>query len=350
MTSRRLRRASVALCRRLGVVVVGLGALGVNGRAEGQTATSARAGSRYPKVDLAVGYRVDPSWPAKPLPYVWGAMPGVAVDAQDRVWTFNRGKMPVQAFSPDGKLVEAWGEGLFKTPHGIRIGRDGNVWVTDVGLHVVQEFTPKGALLLTIGTAGKPGEDDRHLNQPTDVAVTPRGDVFISDGYGNNRVVHFDARGRFVKAWGKLGAKPGEFSLPHAVAVDSRGRLYVCDRNNARVQVFDPDGRFLSEWRNLMVPWGIWISAKDEVLLCGSSPMRWGEDKYLGLPPKDQLVMKLDTEGRVHELWTFPSGEPGKEKPGELDWLHGIGVDSHGGLYLGDIKGCRAQKFVRLGS
>jgi len=317
-------------------------------RGDESLAPRAASGPVYPKINTTVGYQVDPSWPVRPLQHKWGGVSAIAVDPQDRVWVFNRGRMPVQVFSSEGRLLDAWGEGLFKAAHGLRLDREGNVWVTDAHAHIVQEFTAKGKILLTLGTPDEPGEDDRHFNQPTDVAVTPRGDVYVSDGYTNNRVVRFDARGRFVRAWGRLGAKPGEFSLPHAVAVDSRGRVYVCDRNNGRIQVFDPDGAFLAEWRNLLVPWGIWIGPKDEILLCGSSPMRWGEGRSLGVPPKDQLVMKLNTDGRVLELWTFPTGQSGREQPGELNWLHAIAADSRGNLYLGDIQGCRVQRFTRL--
>jgi len=193
-----------------------------------------------------------------------------------------------------------------------------------------------------------PGEDATHLNRPTDVAITPAGDVFVADGYGNNRVVHFDREGRFVKAWGKMGTGPGEFSLPHSIVVDSRGRLYVADRNNARIQVFDPQGKFLTEWRNIMVPWGLAITAKDEIWACGCSPMTWRkDDRYLSCPPKDQLIVRFDTSGRVLQLWALPLGTEGKEQPGEVNWLHGVALDSQGNLYVGDIIGKRAQKLLR---
>lgn len=318
--------------------------------AKPRTAASAPAVTPpdYPRTNLAIGYEVDPDWPARPIEHQWGDVPGLTIDGAGRIWSFNRSKVPVQVFAPDGRLVDAWGQGVFKTPHGVRADPKGDVWFTDISNHVVQKFTPKGKLLMTLGTLGVPGEDGHHFNRPTDIVVAPRGDLFISDGYTNNRIAHFDAAGRFVKAWGKLGVEPGEFSLPHAIAMDSHGRLYVCDRNNARVQVFEQSSEFIAEWRNLMVPWGIWITPKDEVYLCGSSPMRWPKEGGFGTPPKDQVVMKLDTAGRVQELWTFPMGQTGKEQPGELNWLHGIAVDASGNLYLSDIKGRRIQKFVRL--
>jgi DNA-binding beta-propeller fold protein YncE len=180
------------------------------------------------------------------------------------------------------------------------------------------------------------------------MAMAPSGDVFVSDGYGNNRVVRFDAQGKFLKAWGRLGTEAGEFSLPHAIAIDSEQRLYVADRNNARVQVFDATGKFLAEWRNLIVPWGIWITPRDEIYVCGSSPTQWEDREEFGVPPKDQLMLVFSPDGRVRALWVFPKGIDGHEKPGELNWVHGIAVDSAGNLYLGDIKGKRVQRFLRV--
>lgn len=301
---------------------------------------------RYPRVDLAVGYEVEAQWPQR-RPEESAAVPGIAVDAKDQIWTFHRLDPPVRVYSRDGKLIRSWGKGQFKGSHQIKIDHEGNVWLADYALHVVRKFTPQGKLLLTLGTPGQSGADDKHLNAPTDMAITPLGEVFVADGYGNNRVVHFDAHGRFIKAWGRLGTRPGEFSLPHSIALDSSGRLYVADRNNARVQVFNQSGKFLAEWRNLLVPWSISITPKDEIYICGSSPMRWGEAPEFGVPPKDQLVMKFTAEGRLLELCTFPKGEDGSEQPGELNWVHGIAVDSSGDLYLGDIMGKRAQKFMR---
>lgn len=314
------------------------------------SAEAQRPPERYPKINTAIGYRLDPAWPQKPADAVWGAMPGIAVDKAGNIWTFNRGNIPIQVYAPDGKLIRMWGQGEFKNPHHIKVDREGNVWVADTQWHTVRKFTPEGKLLMTLGTPGEAGADDAHLNQPTDMAIAPSGDIFVADGYGNNRIVHFDAQGRFVKAWGELGVAPGQFSLPHAIAMDSRGRLYVADRNNVRIQVFDQKGKFLAQWKNLITPWGIWITPKDEIYVCGSSPMLWSETRgsMLGIPPKDQIVMKFAADGRVLELWTFPKGEDGKEKPGELNWVHAIAVDSSGALYLGDINGKRAQRFIRV--
>src|SRR5712692_1603584 len=144
------------------------------------------AESKYPKVNLAAAYVVVPQWPQKPAAYKWAAMPGVAVDAQDRVYVVTRADPPVQVYDADGKFLRAWGQDTIKVAHHIKIDGDGQVWIADIGNHVVEKYTPEGKLLLTLGTKGKPGRDKAHLDQPTDMAITPAGDVFVSDGYGNN--------------------------------------------------------------------------------------------------------------------------------------------------------------------
>ena len=298
-------------------------------------------------IDLSTKYKVDPNWPRRPRNAKWGEMPGVAVDAKDQVYLFTRADPPVQVYQADGKFVRSWGKEEVRTAHYMRFGADGNVWVADTGKHVVMQFTPEGKLLRTLGTPGKLGCDGTHLNQPTDMIATKDGEVFITDGYGNSRVAHFDAKGKFVKAWGKFGEAPGQFNLPHGIVVDSKGRLYVADRNNGRVQVFDREGKFLAQWSGLMVPWGLWINGKDEIWACGSSHMP-KKGKWRGLPPKDQILIKFDTSGKVLEAWSVPMVVKGKKpQPGQVNWLHAMALDSKGNIYLGDIKGRRAQKYVR---
>ncbi|MEE8450990.1 MAG: peptidyl-alpha-hydroxyglycine alpha-amidating lyase family protein [Thermoguttaceae bacterium] len=300
------------------------------------------------RVNLATSYRVDPSWPQRPDDVQWGKMAGVTIDAKGQIWLHTRANPPVQVYDADGRFIRGWGEDIIESAHYLRIDHEGKVWASDIGKHVIMQFTPEGKLLKTLGTPGEPGEDETHLNKPTDMAVTPDGDVFVSDGYGNSRIVHFDRHGKFVKAWGKRGTGPGEFNLPHSIVVDSQGILYVADRSNARIQVFDQTGKFLAQWCDLLVPWGLAVTGNDEIWACGSSPMVWPEDGgLLGCPPKDQLFMRLDRDGKLLQLWTIPKGEDGQEKPGELNWLHAIAEDAHGNIYAGDIIGERAQKFVR---
>jgi DNA-binding beta-propeller fold protein YncE len=342
-------------CRRVRRQFLGLGAFLVlaglyRGLAaqERERAPAVAARPSYPRTNLSTGYEPVASWPARPREMTWGAMAGIAISPSGQIWTFNRGPVPVQVYTADGELVSAWGQGRFREPHQVRIDRDGFVWLVDSGMHVVRKFTPDGKLLLTLGTPGEPGEDSAHLNRPTDLAVAPDGNIFVTDGYGNNRIVHFDGRGHFARTWGSLGPEPGQFSLPHSIALDSRGRLFVADRNNARVQVFDQEGRFLAEWRDLLVPWHIVITDGDEIYVCGSSPMRWPvlpiPGLVVGIPPKDQLIMVFTPDGRVTRLCTFPKGQ----HPGEVDWVHAMAVDRQGNLYLGDIQGKRVQKFLRL--
>ncbi len=316
------------------------------------TSEKAATESKYPQVNLAPWYEVDPTWPQRPAGVHFGHVPGIAVDKQDNVWIFTRTNNPVQVYSADGKFIRAWGDGVVSNAHHLKIDRTGNIWLSDVGFHVVRKFTPEGKLLQTFGVPGEKGADTQRLDMPTDVALAPNGDVFISDGYGNNRVVHFDKTGKFIRQWGTLGTGTGNFSIPHAIDMDSKGRLYVADRNNVRIQIYSQAGKLLDSWANVIVPWGFWVSAKDEIWVCGSSPMPWRNDpKYpgapLSCPPKDQVFMKFEPGGKVTQVWTVPKGEDGKEQPGDLNWLHCMAFDSKGNLYAGDIIGKRAQKFVR---
>ena len=316
------------------------GADGLRARAEAQAAAKPQA------VALSTRYKVDPDWPQRPDNVKWGDMPGIAVDTKDQVWLFTRAKPPIQVYSADGKFIRAWGQDVIGKAHGIGFDPASNVWVADNGKHVVMQFTPEGKLLKTLGTPGKTGCDETHFNQPTDMAITAAGDVFVSDGYGNNRVVHFDKDGKFVKAWGRKGFAPGEFDLPHGIALDSKGRLYVTDRNNGRVQVFDQSGKFLAQWAGLMVPWGFHVTPRDEIWVCGSSHME-RKGKWRGLPPKDQVLVVFNPAGKVLAQWRIPKGRDGKEQAGEVNWLHAVALDSKGNIYVGDIRGRRAQKFVR---
>ena len=304
----------------------------------------------YPRDNVTWGYEVDASWPQGKSAYPWKAMPGIAIDDQGLIWTLNRGEMPVQVYTPEGRLVTQWGKDYFVSPHQIRFGVDGHVWIADSKAHAVYKFTRDGDKLVTIGVPGEPGEDNRHLKLPTDMVEAPSGEVFISDGYGNNRVVVCNPDGEIIRTWGELGTQPGQLSLPHSIARDSLGRIFVADRNNSRVQVFTEQGKFLAEWVNLCQPWTIRITVTDEVYICGASPTQWRmEDQQLGIPPKDQIVMKFDTNGRVLAWWRFPQGpdEPDMGvKPGELSWVHGLAIDLQGNVYLGDIMGQRAQRFL----
>jgi peptidylamidoglycolate lyase len=298
----------------------------------------------YPLEQTVIEYVVDPHWPRRPAELgPRQAVPGVAVDDQDRIWCVERTDVPVQVYSAEGELLHSWGKDHFQAVHSIRFAPDGNVWISDFARHVVEKFTPEGELLMTLGVPGERGTDETRLNRPTDMAITPEGDIFVSDGYGNRRVVHFDRNGKFVKTWGEFGSEPGQFVLPHAIVLDSRGVLYVADRNSGRIKLFNQEGELLDQWTNLIMPWGLWISAEDELWACGSSPQWWRRDGEYP-PPKDQLFMRFSTDGRLQQLWSVPVGV---EAPGECNWVHCVAFDSEGNMYAGDIQGKRLQKFVR---
>ncbi len=294
-----------------------------------------------------VNYVVNSTWPEKPDRFRWGQMPGIAVDGRDQIYIFTRNQPTVQVYKTDGTLVRAWYMEDSSGSHFIRVGPKGNIWTANIAEHVVRKYSPRGKLLLTLGEIGVAGADKGHFDRPTDMAILPAGDIFVSDGYGNRRVVHFDAKGEYVNQWGQGGDGPGQFALPHSIVADSHKRLYVADRENARIQVFDTQGKLLAVWDDVITPWGLCMTKKDEIWACGSSVMKDENGKCLVLPPPDEILVKLDLKGKVLSRITLDKTKVPPGKSGELDWVHAIAVDSRGNLYLGDIQGKRAQKFIR---
>ncbi|MBM3810821.1 MAG: 6-bladed beta-propeller [Acidimicrobiia bacterium] len=225
----------------------------------------------YPHEGGLLKYRVQIRFGEEPdtMPDGWkfGRVSAVAADASGEVYVFHRGKKaePVVVFDGKGKYVRGWGKGLFGNPHGLRIDRGGNVWAVDNGDHLVMKFSREGKLLLTLGVRGKNAADDKHFYRPTDIAFSPdQKHFYVSDGYGNARVVKFTYDGKYVKAWGKHGTAPGEFNTVHSVAVDSKGLVYVSDRENNRIQIFDSEGKFLKQWTHLGATQNIFITGDDE--------------------------------------------------------------------------------------
>ncbi|HWU95807.1 MAG TPA: peptidyl-alpha-hydroxyglycine alpha-amidating lyase family protein, partial [Sphingomonas sp.] len=218
-------------------------------------------------------YAVVHGWPILPEGRVLGPCSGVAVTGKGEVLVLHRGnrgtdakglapvKEPVvEVFDgATGKLKREWGAGLFVVPHGISVGPGDHVWITDTGTSQVFEFTPDGALLRTLGERGVPGADATHFDRPTDVAPMPDGSFYVADGYGNSRVAKFAADGRLIFQWGTRGTGPGQFNIPHALAVDGKGRVFVADRVNDRVQVFDGTSHYLTEWKSPAIgrPFGL---------------------------------------------------------------------------------------------
>ncbi|MGE0406496.1 MAG: peptidyl-alpha-hydroxyglycine alpha-amidating lyase family protein [Candidatus Korobacteraceae bacterium] len=285
-------------------------------------------------------------------PWNFIQVPSMAVAPNGNVLLLHRGAHPIMEFEPSGKFVRSWGNGMFSEgkvvnippkdrpanssrysvvygpaacescgAHVVRVDPQGNIWLVDAGGHVVYKTDTQGRVLLQLGTKGVSGTDRSHFNLPTDVAFAPNGDIYISDGYGNARVVKFSPSGEFLLEFGKRGTGPGEFGLPHNVQVDAQGKVYVSDRDNQRIQVFDPSGKFLSEWAGTG----------------GISAM---------LIVKDQSGQeRIWTSGVLRDL----NGKP----LGRLNEVHssvhgGIAVTSSGDVYFGLLNGT-AQKFVKKG-
>jgi len=269
-------------------------------------------------------------WAKLPKGWNFGECSGVAVDAKDNVWVFNRGPHGVIQFDRDGNMLQAWSEVPVVSAHGIKVDPDGNVWLVDVLGHQVIKATPEGRVLMRFGNNGaQPGDNNTPYayNRPTAVAFEPNGTYFVSDGYVNSRVVRYSKDGEFQLQWGRKGTGEGEFDLVHDVALDAGGRVYVADRTNERVQIFDRDGHFLGQWRNVGAAWGLAYASR--------------ENAFYMADGKNNRVVKLNLDGQVLGVL----GSFGKT-PGKFDFVHHLAVDSTGAIYTVEIKNWRVQKFA----
>ncbi len=227
----------------------------------------------YPHEGGLLKYRVQIRFgfePENTMPKGWyfGRVSAVATDSSGEVYVFQRGEDadPIVVFDKDGKYLRSWGRDLdFGNEHGLRVDRDDNIWITDNGNHQVMKFTREGKLLLTLGVRGESGEDDKHFFRPADITFGPDGSLYVADGYGNARVVKFSPEGEYITAWGKHGTGESEFNIVHSAAVDSKGTVYVSDRENNRIQIFDADGKFLRMWTHLGATQNIFITLDDEM-------------------------------------------------------------------------------------
>ncbi len=225
----------------------------------------------YPHEGGLMKYRVKIRFGEEPdtMPDGWkfGRVSSVAVDKSGEVYVFHRGEKadPIVVFDSEGRYLRSWGRGMFGNEHGMRADPDGNIWVTDNGNHQVMKFDRKGELLLTLGVKGEPGEDEKHFDRPADLAFAPSGDIYIADGYGNARVVKLSKKGKYLSTWGTYGSGPGQFNTVHSIGVDSQGTVYVADRENNRIQIFDPNGKYLREWNHLGATQNLFITPEDEM-------------------------------------------------------------------------------------
>lgn len=278
-------------------------------------------------------YEVQPGWGKLPSGWEWGWIPAVACDSQDNVYVYSRSEHPLVIFDRDGNFLDSWGEDVLKDAHGIFIDKDDNVWCTERETHCVRKFNKNGELVLTIGTPGVQGANDGDpFRLPTDLAITSDGTLFITDGYGNARVHKYTQDGQLLKSWGTWGEGPGQFQLSHCVRADKQDRLWVCDRTNNRIQIFDTDGNFLTQWTGLYHPDTIHFDPNDDVIY---------------IAELDQQVSIYDLDGQLLSQW---GGRVKSEKPGEfIACPHGIWTDSRGDLYVGEVQAdARLQKFVRV--
>jgi streptogramin lyase len=278
---------------------------------------------------------------ANPLPVPDGVVTGpsssVAFDSKGHLFVLSRGAAAITEFDENGKFIRAFGEGLFVRSHGLRIDKDGNLWTTDVGAHTVMKLSPKGEVLLTLGTKGKAGEwneaaGTRLFNEPNDIAIAANGDIFITQGHspgpgkGDPRVLKFDKDGKFIKSWGGKGTEPGKFDVAHGLAIDAKGLLWVTDRENQRIQIFDQDGKYIREVKYAGLPCALDIGHDNIYMVNGFAGQ----------------LLKLDLDGKVLAV----VGKAGNGV-GEFGEAHFIAVSPKGDIYVADSVNRAVQKFVK---
>ncbi len=296
-------------------------------------------------------YHAVEHWAKLPEGRAWGQAIGVDIDRDGTsLWVFDRcgGKTcvgsslaPIQKFDASGRQVASFGAGLINWPHGLCAAPDGSVWVTDGKAdngkgQTVLKFSPDGRLLMTLGKPGVAGDGQGELNGPSDVIVAPNGDIFVADGHGektNDRIVKYSKDGKFIKAWGHQGSGQGEFNVPHGLAMDAAGRLYVADRSNNRIQIFDPEGNFVAEWKQFGRPSSVYI--RDDIIYVADSQ---SSDK-VNAPFRQGIRIGSVKDGKVT---AFISGADPKTEMAE-----GVTADKDGNVFGGFTAANDVKKFVR---
>ncbi|MBI2872149.1 MAG: 6-bladed beta-propeller [Chloroflexi bacterium] len=279
-------------------------------------------------------YELVATWAKLPRHWNLGPVCDAAVNSKDEVHVFSRGAHPLTVWDKNGNFITSWGEGTFSAnPHGIFIAPDDSIWLVDRDYHIVTHYTPDGKALQTLGKKLAPAPSFRGdpFNMPSGLALAPNGEMFVSDGYGGHRVHKFSPDGKLLLSWGKEGTGPGEFSLLHNVWVDKNSRVFIADRENSRIQIFDTNGKFLAQWTDLARPAD--LSIVNDVVFVGEL----GRDRVEG----GLSLWTLD--GTLITRWR--SGEQGTKFVAP----HGIGVDSQGSIYTCAASGGGAlQKFQRV--
>jgi DNA-binding beta-propeller fold protein YncE len=357
-------RPALAVC--LGAITLGA-VVARQASARRPLAATAEPQAQKGGEDVTGPYDVAGNWPI-PLGhagYTWGSMGGIFAESPDRIYVLMRGELPVPEKAPPGytggygafgapattgkprlqncilivdgagKLVESWTQHdhLFqggRGPHKIKINPydpEKHVWIVDDERQQIFKITHDGQkLVMTLGEAGVAGSDEKHFGRPTDIAWLPDGTFFVTDGYVNTRVVKFDKDGKFLMTWGTKGTGPGQFNLPHAIDIDRQRRLYVADRSNSRIQIFDETGKYLDEWDHINQPYHLVVSPDQHVWVADGVT-----NKFLQYSAAGRLLSSWGTYG------TFP---------GSFWGVHQFSVDSAGNLYIAETFGGRAQKFT----
>lgn len=279
-----------------------------------------------------MAYEPVPDFFKLPADLNFGEVTGIAANSSGHIFIYHRGPHALVEFDAEGNYVRSLADGFFTKAHGLRIDQQDNIWTTDTGAHVVLKIDPQGHIKMVLGKRHKKGEwDDRYnialFNQPTDVNIGTKGDIFVADGYGNSRIVKFDRNGRFIKAWGKRGTATSELNVVHNIVISPEGIIYVADRENSRIQIFDEDGNFIKAWTHVGPPSGLHLTDENYLYMTDAAKGR---------------IVKLDLEGNILGMM----GEPGKQ-PGQLGWPHWIFVNKNKEIFVTEINNWRAQKFVK---
>lgn len=275
-------------------------------------------------------YKLVNNWPSN-FNGALAGVTGIAVGSNGRVYVAGGDNSDIVVFDSNGSYVCSWGKDFLKGRHGLRIFND-QVWITDIKLHQVFKCTLTGKVLEVFGRAGVPGMDIDQFNKPTDVAVAANGDIYVTDGYGNSRVICFDSNGKYKFDWGNHGNRQGEFVYPHNIVIDKDNRIYIADRGNNRVQIFDANGKYFAEWTNVGQPYGLcYFNGKEQSVVFVTD----------GAAEGNQNVFLVNQQGGI--LGQF--GGKGTE-PGLFQTPHSIAVDSQQNIYVAEVTGKRVQKFI----
>jgi DNA-binding beta-propeller fold protein YncE len=281
-------------------------------------------------------YRVVENWAKLPDKWEFMDVAAVAVDSKDQIYVFNRGEHPVIVFDRQGNFLRSWGEGVFKRAHGLHIDSHDNLYCTDDGDHTVRRCTPMGKIELTIGIPGKPAPymSGEPFHRCTHTALSPKGEIYVSDGYGNARVHKFSPAGKLILSWGESGTEPGQFNIAHNIASDEGGWVYVADRENHRVQVFDGNGKYETQWNNLHRPCGLYCCrGKQPTFVIGE--LGPGMPVNLKAPNLGPRLSIVDAKGKLIARLGGKEG-PGLEA-GKFLAPHGLALDSKGDIYVGEV-------------